>query len=82
MCPCVRQFRLIVDASLDAALEQIAEMRASVRWNLMLELPRCADHLPRQIWLTSEAQDKFGVERIVLHRQQDQRAGLSGPRIR
>ena len=67
---------LNVDASLDAALEQIAQMRASVRWNLMLELPRCADHLPRQIWLTSEAQEKFGVERIVLHRQQDQKLGL------
>jgi hypothetical protein len=67
---------LNVDPSLDAALEQIAEMRASVRWNLMLEFPRCADHLPRQIWLTSEAQEKFGIERIVLHRQQDQRLGL------
>ncbi len=65
-----------VDPSLDAALEQIAEMRASVRWNLMLELPRCADHLPRQIWLTSGAQEKFGIERIVLHRQQDQKLGL------
>ena len=67
---------LNVDPSLDAALEQIAEMRATVRWNLMLEFPRCADHLPRQIWLTSEAQEKFGIERIVLHRQQDQRLGL------
>ena len=67
---------LNVDPSLDAALEQIAEMRASVRWHLMLEFPRCADHLPRQIWLTSEAQEKFGIERIVLHRQQDQRLGL------
>ena len=67
---------LNVDPSLDAALEQIAEMRASVRWNLMLEFPLCADHLPRQIWLTSEAQEKFGIERIVLHRQQDQKLGL------
>ena len=67
---------LNVDPSLDAALEQIAEMRASVRWNLMLEFPRCADHLPRQIWLTSEAQETFGIERIVLHRQQDQKLGL------
>ncbi len=67
---------LNADPSLDAALEQIAEMRASVRWNLMLEFPRCAGDLPRQIWLTSEAQEKFGIERIVLHRQQDQRLGL------
>ncbi|WP_413744205.1 NAD(P)-binding protein [Synechococcus sp. MIT S9451] len=67
---------LHVDPCFDAALEQISEMRASVRWNLMLEFPRCSDHLPRQIWLTTEAQAKFGIERIVLHRQQDHRLGL------
>ena len=67
---------LQMDPVLDAALERIREMNASVRWNLMLEFPACADPLPRQIWLTSDAQDKFGIERVVLHRQQDQRVGL------
>jgi hypothetical protein len=67
---------LNVDPPLDAALAQICEMDASVRWNLMLELPRCSDHLPRQMWLTPEAQERFGIERIVLHRQHDQRLGL------
>jgi hypothetical protein len=67
---------LNVDPLLDAALAQIREMDASVRWNLMLELPHCSDHLPRQIWLTSDAQERFGIERIVLHRQHDQRLGL------
>jgi predicted NAD/FAD-dependent oxidoreductase len=67
---------LNVDPRLDAALAQICEMDASVRWNLMLELPRCSDHLPRQMWLTPEAQERFGIERIVLHRQHDQRLGL------
>ncbi len=65
-----------VDPCLDAALAQIREMDASVRWNLMLEMPHCSDHLPRQIWLTSDAQNRFGIERIVLHRQHDQRLGL------
>merc|ERR1711965_1176000 len=32
---------LNVDPLLDTALAQICEMDASVRWNLMLELPRC-----------------------------------------
>ena len=59
---------LQMDPALDAALERIREMNASVRWNLMLEFPACADPLPRQIWLTSDAQDKFGIERVVLHR--------------
>ncbi|MEC8096596.1 MAG: NAD/FAD-dependent oxidoreductase, partial [Cyanobacteriota bacterium] len=50
---------------------------ASVRWNLMLELPKVSsNHLPRQMWLTAQAQERFGVERLVLHPQQDQRLGL------
>lgn len=66
-----------VDPGLDAALESIAVMRASVRWNLMLELPPVTgDSLPRQIWLTEEAQDRCGVERLVLHQQSDGRLGL------
>ena len=66
-----------VDPGLDAALESIAVMTASVRWNLMLELPPVTgDPLPRQIWLTEEAQDRCGVERLVLHQQSDGRLGL------
>ena len=71
-----------VDPSLDAALASIAVMTASVRWNLMLELPSVpaglgtADPLPRQIWLTPEARDHCGVERLVLHPQSDGRLGL------
>ncbi len=66
-----------VDPELDAALISIAALNASVRWNLMLELPEVADTLlPRQIWLTSRAQERFGVERVVLHRQVDGRLGL------
>nr|WP_255477089.1 NAD(P)-binding protein [Synechococcus sp. A15-60] len=65
------------DPQLDAALHQIAGLDASVRWNLMLELPKVSsNHLPRQIWLTAQAQERFGVERLVLHTQQDQRLGL------
>ena len=65
------------DPQLDAALQQIAGLDASVRWNLMLELPEVSSHhLPRQIWLTAQAQERFGVERLVLHPQQDQRLGL------
>ena len=71
-----------VDPGLDAALALIAVMTASVRWNLMLELPALnadldtGDSLPRQIWLTPEAQDHSGVERLVLHQQSDGRLGL------
>ena len=67
---------LNLDFTLDAALERIREMHASVRWNLMLDFPCFPEELPRQIWLTSDAQEKFGIERIVLHRQQDRRLGL------
>jgi hypothetical protein len=67
---------LNLDLTLDAALERIREMHASVRWNLMLDFPCFPEELPRQIWLTSDAQEKFGIERIVLHRQQDRRLGL------
>jgi len=71
-----------VDPDLDAALASIAVMTASVRWNLMLEVPALnadldtGDSLPRQIWLTPEAQDHSGVERLVLHQQSDGRLGL------
>ena len=70
------------DPALDEALNCIAVMSASVRWNLMLELPPLhgdrgtSEMLPRQIWLTEEAQGRCGVERLVLHRQSDGRLGL------
>lgn len=61
---------------LDQALRAIAAMQASARWNLMLELPAQAVAVPRQIWLTPQAQQHFGVERLVLQRQRDGRLGL------
>ena len=65
------------DTTLDSALQQIAGLEASVRWNLMLELPVVSTKsLPRQIWLTSQAQERFGVERLVLHPQNDRCLGL------
>ena len=43
----------------------------------MLELPaKTIDGLPRQIWLTPRAQQRWGVERLVLQQQQDGRIGL------
>ena len=72
------------DPCLDQALRAIAAMQASARWNLMLELPAQASAqasaqavaVPRQIWLTPQAQQHFGVERLVLQRQRDGRLGL------
>ena len=65
------------DPVLDAALEWIAELNASIRWNLMLEFPAAEhDRLPRQIWLTPRAQSHFGVERMVTQVQQRNRIGL------
>ena len=65
------------DPVLDQALAWIADLNASVRWNLMLECSAVdLDPLPRQIWLTSQAQQQFGVERVVLQVQQQDRLGL------
>ena len=65
------------DPVLDQALAWIAGLNASVRWNLMLECSAVdLDPLPRQIWLTSQAQQQFGVERVVLQVQQQDRLGL------
>ena len=65
------------DLLLDQALASIAGLNASIRWNLMLEFPAMdLDPLPRQIWLTPRAQQQFGVERLVLQRQQQGRLGL------
>ena len=64
------------DPGLDQALQHLAECRADVRWNLMLDLPLEAAGLPRQIWLDQEAQQRWGVERLVLQPQNDGRTGL------
>ena len=65
------------DAALDQALSWIAGLSASIRWNLMLECSaEDLDSLPRQIWLTPKAQQQFGVERLVLQAQQQDRLGL------
>ena len=47
-----------------------------MRWNLMLDLPLNGEQLPRQIWLTPEAQAQWRVERLVLQPQADNRTGL------
>ena len=64
------------DPELDQALKTLAQSRAEVRWNLMLDLPLNGDQYPRQIWLTPEAQAHWRVERLVLHPQADNRTGL------
>ncbi|WP_114992160.1 NAD(P)-binding protein [Synechococcus sp. UW179A] len=65
------------DSVLDEALAWIANLNASIRWNLMVQFPAMdSDSLPRQIWLTPRAQQQFGVERIVLQRQQQGGLGL------
>ena len=59
-----------VDPTLDAALNVLADSTASIRWNLMLEIKGPDDlKLPRQIWLTPEAKERWQVERLVFHEQ-------------
>ena len=65
-----------LDPDLDQALETLARSRAGVRWNLMLDLPLEGAGLPRQIWLDQDAQQRWGVERLVLQPQNDGRTGL------
>ena len=65
------------DPQLDAALQAIAGIEASVRWNLMLALPALEiRELPRQIRLIPAAQQRWGIERLVLQPQSDGRLGL------
>ena len=65
------------DPQLDAALQAIAGIEASVRWNWMLALPAAQiSDLPRQVWLNDEAQQRWGIERLVLQLQSDGRLGL------
>ena len=62
---------------MDAALQAIAGIEASVRWNWMLALPATQiSDLPRQVWLNDEAQQRWGMERLVLQLQSDGRLGL------
>ena len=65
------------DLQLDQALASIAGIEATVRWNLMLSLPSppVAD-LPRQLWCLPEAQQRWGLERLVLQTQADGRFGV------
>ena len=66
------------DRQLDSALEFIAGIDASVRWNLMLALPAAEIRgLPRQIHLNAVAQQRWGIERLVLQPQSDGRLGIA-----
>lgn len=64
------------DPELDQVLETLAQSRAEVRWNLMLDLPLNGEQVPRQIWLTPEARAHWRVERLVLQPQADNHTGL------
>ena len=65
------------DPRLDAVLKVLADSTASIRWNLMLEIEGLGDrNLPRQIWLTSKARDRWQVERLVFHKQATTSWGL------
>ena len=67
------------DPELDAVLTTLEASASTVRWNLMLDLGHVGlqtPALPWQIWLNPDAQTRWGVERIVLHRQTDARLGL------
>ena len=66
------------DTELDEALALIAKINSKIRWNLMVNLGPCQNierPLPRQIFLTEEAEEKWQVERIVLQEQVDGRIG-------
>lgn len=69
------------DPQVDQVLVSLSRLQSAVRWNLMLSLPALASvealqSLPRQIWLSAEAQRIFAVERIVVHLQADGGVGL------
>lgn len=64
------------DPALNEALDVIAQSKAQVRWNLMLDVPLNSSQLPRQIWLNAEARSHWQIERIVLHPQVNGRTGL------
>ena len=67
------------DSDLDHALEVIAQSKSDIRWNLMVDLGECPAierPLPRQIFLTDEAQTQWKIERLVLQEQTDGRIGV------
>ena len=65
------------DPKLDEVISSLNATTASIRWNLMLEcsMPSPQD-LPRQILLTAMAQKRWGVERLVLHPQDNFGVGM------
>ena len=65
------------DPKLDQVISSLNTSTASIRWNLMLacNMPT-AEGLPRQILLTPMAQERWGVERLVLHPQDNHGVGM------
>ena len=66
-----------VDPQLDAVLEVLSNSTASVRWNLMLKIKGDGNvDLPRQIWLTADARERWRIERLVFQKQSASGWGL------
>ncbi len=68
-----------MDPALDQVLNHLLQAKSSQRWNLMLDLPQpavSANPMPRQLWLTERAQQRWGVERLVMHPQRNGRLGV------
>ena len=65
------------DPKLDQVISSLNTTTASIRWNLMLacNMPS-PEGLPRQILLTPMAQERWGVERLVLHPQDNHGVGM------
>ena len=65
------------DPKLDQVISSLNTSTASIRWNLMLacNIPT-PEGLPRQILLTPMAQERWGVERLVLHPQDNHGVGM------
>ena len=65
------------DPKLDQVISSLNTTTASIRWNLMLECNMPSpEGLPRQILLTPMAQERWGVERLVLHPQDNHGVGM------
>ncbi len=65
------------DPKLDQVISSLNTTTASIRWNLMLECNMPSpEGLPRQILLTPMAQERWGVERLVLHPQHNHGVGM------
>ena len=68
-----------IDSNLDHVLKILSQSRSDIRWNLMVDLgpsPSIKRPIPRQIFLTEEAKEKWLIERIVLQEQCDGRIGM------